>query len=103
VAMLSPDMTEGHRARQPIGTWGKLAVEGAREGHRNDSIAKLAGFLFNPRNALLKDEPDLILEFIQWWNTTHVHPPLHPEEVRTIVSSIAGKAAKKLQRRSTAR
>jgi hypothetical protein len=74
--------------------WRELVCNGAEEGLRNDSIARLAGMLLRRRL-----DPLVALEFLTSWNATHCRPPLDDAEVASIVDSIA---ARELKRRGLA-
>jgi hypothetical protein len=64
----------------------QLFVEGVSEGKRNDSIARLSGYLL--RRYV---HPRIVLHTMQLWNRQCCHPPLHHDEVRAIVDSICGR------------
>jgi hypothetical protein len=85
--------TNGNGATPPS-AWRDLVRDGVDEGSRNDSIARLAGYL-------LRRHVDAIvaLELLDAWNATHCRPPLEEKELVTIVDSIA---ARELKRRGAA-
>jgi hypothetical protein len=72
----------------------QLFVEGVVEGKRNDSVARLSGYLL--RRYV---HPRIVLHTMQIWNRHCCHPPLHHDEVRAIVDSICGR---ELERRGAA-
>jgi hypothetical protein len=84
----------GHAAATPPAVWRDLVRDGVAEGSRNDTIARLAGYLLRYRV-----DPIVALEMLDARNATHCRPPLEPEEVATIVDSIA---ARELKRRGLA-
>ena len=78
----------------PPSAWRDLVRDGVDEGSRNDSIARLTGYL-------LRRHVDAIvtLELLGAWNATHCRPPLEEKELVTIIDSIA---ARELKRRGAA-
>mgnify|MGYP001765840809 CR=1 FL=1 len=66
--------------------WTALADDGAAEGTRNASLARIAGHLF--RRFV---NPPLAVSLVKSWNAVNCHPPLPEREVETIIESIAGR------------
>jgi len=64
--------------------WREL-VKGVTEGARDNTTAKLAGYLLR-RHV----DPFVTLELLQGWNSTRCTPPLPAEDVVRIVNSICG-------------
>ncbi len=60
------------------------------EGQRNDTLARVSGALL-ARGV----EPHLCLDLLLAYNNSHCSPPLAPEEVATIVASIARREVSK--------
>jgi hypothetical protein len=86
-ALLSEDTRPNAR---PVTEWRDLAGNGAPEGTRNDSCAKLAGHLL-ARSV----DPFVCLELVQAWNRHRNRPPLPDSEVTRTVDSIARREARK--------
>jgi hypothetical protein len=86
--------TNGNGAAAPPSTWRDLVCDGVDEGSRNDSIARLAGYLLRHHV-----DPIVTLELLSGWNATRCRPPLDGKELATIVDSIA---ARELKRRGVA-
>jgi hypothetical protein len=84
--------TAGSCTATPPSEWIKLAAEGAAEGARNDSIARLTGHLL--RRYV---DPRLTLELVRAWNAARCHPPLSDRELEQIINSIAGKELRRRQ------
>jgi hypothetical protein len=76
----------GHANAAPPSEWRALVTDGAVEGHRNCSIAKLAGLLL-----CRFVDPIVTLELLQAWNATRCSPPLPSKDIERIVNSIAGR------------
>lgn len=70
--------------------WRDLIQNGAQEGSRNDTAARLAGHLFSKRV-----DPFVVLELIQAWNEARNSPPLPDSEVVRTVNSVAGAELRK--------
>jgi hypothetical protein len=69
----------------PTPEWHRLVRDGVSEGQRNNTIARLSGYLLRYRiNALV------VLELVLAWNLTRCRPPLDDDEVVRIVDSICG-------------
>jgi len=66
--------------------WRDLALNGALEGFRNDSVARLIGHLLR-RNI----DPYVARDLVFAWNRIKNSPPLRDEEVLQIIDSIAKK------------
>jgi hypothetical protein len=75
----------------PPSAWRELVKAGVAEGARDNTVARLAGYLLRRRI-----DPFVALELLQSWNATRCAPPLPEEDIERIVGSIAGK---ELQRR----
>lgn len=73
----------GNGAAKSNDHWRNLARDGAPEGERNDTAARLAGHLLR-RHV----DPLVTLELMQAWNTARCDPPLPPDEVERTVNSI---------------
>jgi hypothetical protein len=71
------------KARKTV-EWRTLCREGAAEGERNVTIARLSGLLLGRRI-----EPHVCLELVLIFNATRCRPPLPEEEVARTVASIA--------------
>jgi Primase C terminal 1 (PriCT-1) len=61
-----------------------LVREGVAEGQRNDSIARLTGYLLSRRVDAV-----VVFELLTAWNEARCRPPLTESEIATIVDSIA--------------
>lgn len=79
----------------PAVAWHALVRDGAEEGRRNDTAARLAGHLLRRRV-----DPFVTLEICRMWNATRCRPPLDDAELAAVVDSIAGK---ELERRGLIR
>jgi hypothetical protein len=82
--------SNGNGAATPSAVWRDLARDGVDEGARNDSIARLAGYLLRHRI-----DPIVALAFLIGWNATRCRPPLDDAEVAGIVDSICGREMKR--------
>ena len=80
----------GNSAVAP-GEWRDLVCNGVDEGQRNESLARLAGYLLRRRV-----DPVVALEMLSVWNMARCRPPLETVEITNIVDSIA---ARELRRR----
>lgn len=87
-------LAAGPKAAQPADDWRRLAIEGASEGDRNSSVAKLAGHLLRKYV-----DPIVARELVSCWNLVRCSPPLEEDEVVKTVNSVA---AKELRRRASA-
>jgi hypothetical protein len=72
-------------------TWCELLRDGVDEGKRNDSVARLAGFLLRRHIDAL-----VAFEILSAWNVARCRPPLPDDEIAAVVDSIA---ARELRRR----
>jgi hypothetical protein len=70
----------------PPSEWRALIANGVAEGSRNNTVAKVSGYLL--RRFV---DPLVVLELAQIWNVARCTPPLPAEDVARIVNSIAGK------------
>jgi hypothetical protein len=71
------------RLPQPAEFWSRVVRNGASEGSRNDTLARLTGFLLQRKvNALV------VLDLMRCWNSQRCRPPLDDEEVARTVESI---------------
>jgi hypothetical protein len=80
----------GNSAVAP-GEWRDLVCNGVDEGQRNESLARLAGYLLRRRV-----DPVVAFEMLSVWNMARCRPPLDTAEITNIVDSIA---ARELRRR----
>ena len=78
----------------PPEAWRELVANGAVEGTRDCTIAKLAGHLLRRRI-----DPFVALELLQTWNATRCVPPLPAADIERVVASVAGR---ELRRRADA-
>jgi hypothetical protein len=84
-------LTNGNgRSAAPPTAWCELIRNGVDDGHRNDTIARLAGHFLRKRV-----DPFVVLETLLAWNAVRCRPPLDDAEVATIVDSIARREAKR--------
>jgi len=86
------DSAGGSEATPPS-EWSRLATDGIAEGARNESIAKLTGYLL--RRYV---DPRVALELIRTWNAMRCRSPLADKEIEQIVNSIAGNELKRRQK-----
>jgi hypothetical protein len=77
-------------ASQPT-EWRSLMVDGVDEGQRDTAATRLCGYLLHHRV-----DPNVVLEFLQLWNSAHCRPPLPQKDIERIAASIA---AKEIRRR----
>jgi Bifunctional DNA primase/polymerase, N-terminal/Primase C terminal 1 (PriCT-1) len=70
--------------------WRNLVCGGVDKGQRNESIARLAGYLLRRRV-----DPVVALEMLIVWNVAHCRPPLEATEINNIVDSIAARELKR--------
>jgi hypothetical protein len=78
--------------------WRDLVANGASQGARNDSIAKLSGHLL--RRYV---DPTVTHELMQLLNGSRFRPPLEEEEVTNIVASVARKELRRRESRDGSR
>jgi hypothetical protein len=87
VAARQDHRADVQRARRPAGEeWSELIGSGVGEGERNDTIARLSGYLLR-RHV----DPLVTLELMFAFNEARCRPPLEPDEVGRTVLSIAKK------------
>jgi hypothetical protein len=85
------DPTNGNGKRTTSAAeWRELVTNGVDEGQRNTQLTKLTGYLL--RRYV---DPHVAQSLVQSWNTTLCRPPLPPEDVETILNSIAGRELKR--------
>ena len=70
--------------------WRDLVCGGVDEGQRNETVARLAGYLLRRRV-----DPVIALEMLIVWNVAHCRPPLDVAEINNIVDSIAARELKR--------
>ena len=71
---------------RPIEDWRVLVDQGASDGVRNSSVARLSGHLLRKHV-----DPFVALDLILCWNKVKNRPPLDDDEVAEVVDSIAKK------------
>jgi putative DNA primase/helicase len=71
-------------ASRPLDEWVALVRGPIAEGARNDSLARLTGYLLRCRPA-----PHVVLELVRAVNDARCRPPLPEDEIERIVESIA--------------
>ena len=85
IAVSAISKTDGSGSQaQSSSIWREIVCGGANEGRRNESVAKLAGYLL--RHYV---DPVVAAELILAWNQTKVSPPLPRAEIDQTVNSIA--------------
>jgi hypothetical protein len=85
-----PTSGNGSKSPAPAAEWLTLMRDGISGGHRNDSLARLAGFLLRRHvNALVT------AEIVRAINDARCCPPLGHDEVIAIVDSIAAREMKR--------
>jgi len=72
--------------------WSALVAAGASEGQRDNTLTRLAGYLLHRRV-----DPFVTLALLESFNATRCSPPLPPQDIWRIVSSIAGRELRKRQ------
>jgi hypothetical protein len=77
----------------PTTEWRDLVSNGAEEGTRDCSLARLAGYLLRRRI-----DPVVVLELLKSWNATHCRPPLPVADIERVCTSIAARELKRRQR-----
>jgi len=83
--LLKRIITPGKAAKaKQAAEWRALTREGAANGERNNSIAKLSGLLLGKRI-----DPHVCLDLMLAFNATRCQPPLPEDEVAMTVASIA--------------
>jgi Bifunctional DNA primase/polymerase, N-terminal/Primase C terminal 1 (PriCT-1) len=89
----SPNGNNGTGPVLPARTdWSTVVAANVNEGQRDSTITRLAGFLLCHRV-----DPFVTLELLECFNATRCSPPLPPQDIRRIVSSIAGRELRKRQ------
>lgn len=83
-AALTEDVRAGCVA--PTADWRNLARADVAEGKRNASLARFAGHLLRKYV-----DPLIVMELLAAWNVVRCKPPLDPDELQTILDSIAGR------------
>lgn len=73
----------------PVENWVRLIIEGVQEGQRNDTAARLAGYLL--RHGL---PPAVVSALMLRWNQVN-RPPLPDDELLRVVRSIAARDARR--------
>lgn len=92
VALPPPGTAATGRGASAPGEWAALAGQPIPEGHRNQTLAKVAGLLF--RRGV---EPHLVADLIHGLNLLRCAPALPNEEVDAILESIAKRELKRLR------
>ena len=82
----------GSATAAPASVWRALVSDSISEGTRDNSLAKLTGYLLRRRI-----DAAVVHALIQALNATKCSPPLPPEDVARIVDSIAGKELRRRQ------
>lgn len=72
----------------------ELFTKGAREGGRNDALARMAGYFFRS-----KIDPLMAADILWSWNQERIAPPLGREEFERTLNSVAKKEMDRIQRR----
>jgi putative DNA primase/helicase len=85
--------TGGKVLPAPTGDWRGIVVNGAGEGARDCTAARLTGYLLRHRVDAL-----VVLGLLQAWNESRCSPPLPAVDIERIVDSIC---RKELERRAT--
>jgi hypothetical protein len=65
--------------------WAQLFCQPCPEGQRNDTLARLTGYLLRKYV-----DPLVVIAIVRDWNLLHCQPPLPDEEVIQSINSIAG-------------
>lgn len=76
-------------AATPVEHWVRLITEGVPEGQRNDTAARLTGYLL--RHGL---PPAVVAALMLQWNQAN-RPPLHDDELLRVVRSIAARDSRR--------
>jgi putative DNA primase/helicase len=74
----------------PTGDWRGIVVNGAGEGVRDCTAARLTGYLLRHRV-----DPLVVLGLLHAWNESRCSPPLPAADIERIVDSICGKELKR--------
>jgi hypothetical protein len=80
----------GRASATPTEDWCALIVDGAGEGTRNSSIARLAGLLFR------RIDPLVACELVACWNQQRCRPPLPDDELRRTLDSVAARELRRI-------
>jgi hypothetical protein len=83
-----PTKSNGWKPSVLPSEWRTL-IAGVDEGQRDNSVARLCGYLLHHDL-----DPFVVLEMLQLWNT-RCRPPLPPKDVERIVDSICGRELKR--------
>jgi hypothetical protein len=70
----------------PIEEWLRIVRHGVEEGDRNNTAARLAGYLL-PKGLDIR----IVFETMRAWNEVRCRPPLPEAELENIVISISNK------------
>ena len=89
-APLNEKMDSVRTGAAPVEGWQQLAASDAGEGNRNETVAKLTGYLL--RKFV---DPLVALELMQSWNQARCRPPLPPDEIEQTVNSVCKKEIKR--------
>jgi hypothetical protein len=73
--------------RTPDAEWRRIAGEGAREGERNTTLARLAGHLLSRRDI----DPVVARELLLAWSQARCAPPMPERQALRTIQSIAAK------------
>lgn len=84
---------QANSAPRPPDEWAALVRGPIAEGARNDSLARLAGYLLRRRPA-----PRVVLELVRAVNAARCQPPLPDHEVERTVDSIARREVERTSR-----
>ncbi len=83
LALVTRHDGNGHKHATPTSVWVALLANGVAEGRRNDSLARLVGYL------LCRDvDVDVVVELVHAVNETRFRPPLDRREVDATINSI---------------
>jgi Bifunctional DNA primase/polymerase, N-terminal/Primase C terminal 1 (PriCT-1) len=85
-----PQSGNGDAQAAPPSKWRALLIDGVPEGQRNESLARITGYLL--RHHI---DPIFARGLVQAFNATRCLPPLPEKDVTRIVNSIAGKELKR--------
>jgi hypothetical protein len=80
----------GGASATPTEDWRALIVDGAGEGTRNSSIARLAGLLFR------RIDPLVACELVICWNQQRCRPPLPDAELKRTLDSVAARELRRI-------
>jgi bifunctional DNA primase/polymerase-like protein/primase-like protein len=88
LAKIGRPSSAGHPT--PPAEWRDLVRDGVAEGQRNQTLARLAGYLLRHHV-----DPLVALELLATWNEARCHPPLDVAELGAVIDSIAGRELKR--------